>query len=51
MFLNGQLSTYHHGDWQMTDIKKRASSNLEWDVAPIPFKNGKVHAAPVTGGL
>jgi ABC-type glycerol-3-phosphate transport system substrate-binding protein len=51
MFLNGQISTYHHGDWQMTDIKKRMSSNLEWDVAPIPFKNGKTGNSANLRGL
>jgi len=41
MFINGQLSMGTYGDWSMTDVTKRASSNLEWDVAPIPFKSGK----------
>ncbi|HEU5314513.1 MAG TPA: sugar ABC transporter substrate-binding protein, partial [Chloroflexota bacterium] len=41
MFINGEIASYHHGDWQMTDIRRRAASNLEWDVAPIPFRNGK----------
>ena len=51
MFINGQISTYHHGDWQMTDIRKRAASNLEWDVAPIPFKNGKTGNSANLRGL
>jgi multiple sugar transport system substrate-binding protein len=51
MFLNGQLSTYHHGDWQMIDIRRRASSNLEWDVAPIPFKSGKTGNSANLRGL
>ena len=41
MFINGVASMTTNGDWNMTDVTKRASSNLEWDVAPIPFKNGK----------
>jgi len=51
MFINGQISTYHHGDWQMTDIRKRAPANLEWDVAPIPFKNGKTGNSANLRGL
>ncbi len=41
MFVNGQLAMGTYGDWSMTDFMKKASSNLEWDVAPVPFKNGK----------
>jgi multiple sugar transport system substrate-binding protein len=51
MFINGQLATYHHGDWQMTDIRRRAASNLEWDVAPIPFRNGKTGNSANLRGL
>jgi multiple sugar transport system substrate-binding protein len=51
MFINGQISTYHHGDWQMTDLKRRASANLEWDVAPMPFKNGKTGNSANLRGL
>jgi multiple sugar transport system substrate-binding protein len=51
MFVNGQIASYHHGDWQMTDIRKRASSNLEWDVAPIPFRNGKTGNSANLRGL
>jgi multiple sugar transport system substrate-binding protein len=41
MFVNGLISMGTFGDWNMTDITKQGSSNLEWDVAPVPFKNGK----------
>ena len=41
MFINGQVSMTTNGDWNMTDVTRRATSNLEWDVAPIPFKGGK----------
>jgi multiple sugar transport system substrate-binding protein len=41
MFVNGQVSMTTNGDWNMTDVTKKASGNLQWDVAPIPFKNGK----------
>ena len=41
MFINGQISMGTFGDWNMTDVTKQAPANLEWDVAPIPFKNGK----------
>ncbi|HEU5317882.1 MAG TPA: extracellular solute-binding protein, partial [Chloroflexota bacterium] len=51
MFINGQIASYHHGDWQMTDIRKRASSNLDWDVAPIPFRNGKTGNSANLRGL
>ena len=41
MLINGQVSMNTAGDWTMTDYAKRGASNFEWDVAPIPFKNGK----------
>ena len=51
MFINGQASMTTNGDWNMTDVAKRASSNLEWDVAPIPFKNGKTGNSANLRGL
>ena len=51
MFLNGQISSFHHGDWVMTDLRRRASANLEWDVAPIPFKAGKTGNSANLRGL
>ena len=41
MFVNGQLATGTYGDWSMTDFVKKAGANLEWDIAPVPYKNGK----------
>lgn len=51
MFINGQMSMGTYGDWSMTDVTKRAASNLEWDVAPIPFKNGKTGNSANLRGL
>jgi multiple sugar transport system substrate-binding protein len=41
MLINGQISMGTYGDWSMTDFQKKGASNFEWDIAPIPFKNGK----------
>ncbi len=41
MLVNGQISMGTFGDWSMTDFRKKGASNFEWDIAPIPFKNGK----------
>ena len=41
MFVNGQLAMGTYGDWSMTDFVKKAGANLEWDIAPVPYKNGK----------
>ncbi len=51
MFINGQLAMGTYGDWSMTDVVKKASANLEWDVAPIPFKNGKTGNSANLRGL
>ena len=51
MFVAGQLAMGTYGDWSMTDITKRASGNLEWDIAPIPFKNGKTGNSANLRGL
>lgn len=51
MFVNGQFSMGTFGDWSMADITKQASSNLEWDIAPIPLKNGKTGSSANLRGL
>lgn len=40
MFINGKIAMGTFGDWSMTDVFKQASPNLEWDIAPIPYKAG-----------
>ncbi|CAA9306090.1 MAG: hypothetical protein AVDCRST_MAG77-6091 [uncultured Chloroflexi bacterium] len=51
MFVNGDASMTTNGDWNMTDVTKRAPANLEWDVAPIPFKAGKTGNSANLRGL
>ena len=43
------MGTY--GDWNMTDFVRKAGGNLEWDVAPIPFRNGKTGNSANLRGL
>ncbi len=49
-FTNGQVSIGTFGDWRFTDFKK-AGSGLEWDVAPVPFKNGKTGSSANFRGM
>ncbi len=51
MFVNGQISMGTFGDWSMTDFVKKAGANLEWDVAPVPFKAGKTGNSANLRGL
>lgn len=51
MFLNGQLSMATVGDWRFSDFIKMNSGNLDWDVAPVPFKNGKTASSANFRGL
>ena len=51
MLINGQLAMGTYGDWNMTDFTKKGASNFEWDVAPVPFKNGKTGNSANLRGL
>lgn len=51
MFINGQISMGTFGDWSMVDFIKKSSGNLEWDVTPIPFKNGKTGSSANLRGM
>jgi multiple sugar transport system substrate-binding protein len=51
MLINGLISMGTYGDWSMTDFVKRGASNFEWDIAPIPFKNGKTGNSANLRGL
>jgi multiple sugar transport system substrate-binding protein len=49
-FINGQISIGTYGDWKFTPFKQ-AANGLEWDVAPVPFKNGKTGSSANFRGM
>ncbi|MBI3973748.1 MAG: sugar ABC transporter substrate-binding protein [Chloroflexi bacterium] len=51
MFINGQISIGTFGDWSMVDFIKKGGSGLDWDAAPIPFKNGKTGSSANFRGM
>jgi ABC-type glycerol-3-phosphate transport system substrate-binding protein len=51
MFINGQVAMGTYGDWSSSDFIKKGGTSLQWDAAPIPFKNGKTGSSANFRGM